>query len=250
MVVWTTPLSFACLSIISSTAFAMLSSEASMDARFSWAMSIAWILLFSTGKVDSETLTNSALSRGIPSDLQISSSENTVADMSSTVSAESKSCEVYAATSSGWNTTSSTKVDPPPYASMAVVVLMPLTIQFSGEAFSESMNASRDSSMLLHAMSLSCIVRSPSWASRNPLSDSLAVTSDLSQSSAWPSIPSSYATAKSFPSPDGYWRIAEAFRVNEAEPTSCLSRSWASSHTRSFLFLTSSVYRSSLKKKA
>ena len=44
--------------------------------------------------------------------------------------------------------------------------------------------------------------------------------------------------------------MEDAFSVKEAEPTSCLSRSCASSQTRSFLFLTSSVYLSSLKKKA
>ena len=53
-------------------------------------------------------------------------------------------------------------------------VRIPLTIQFSGDAFSASMNPSRDSRIPLHEIRRSCMVGSPSWAwASNPERKSL-----------------------------------------------------------------------------
>ena len=110
------------------------------------------------------------------------------------------------------------------------------------------MKPSSDSSIPRHDVSRSCIVRSSAWASKNPFSASFAAPSAPSHAAASLSISSAYGMSNSLPPPAWYWRIDDLFSVNDDEPTSCLSRSCASSQTRSFLLLTSSVNLSSLKK--
>jgi len=89
-----------------------------MDAlivdQLSWAMFIAWILLFSTGKVESATLMNSVRSSGIPSVLQSSASEKTVADIRSTALGRLEELRGEDRNLQRLNVTSSTEAAPPP----------------------------------------------------------------------------------------------------------------------------------------